>query len=115
MWAFRAVFMRGAVSAAILTLVTGTAAGQSYFRGVNVSQAEWGDPLNPQPGAGNYTYATAPTFDYFAARGLPFIRLIVKWERLQPSLGAALDPTQLQMLQQDIAYAQAASAVVSLE
>jgi len=114
MWAFRAVFMRGAVSAAILTLVTGTAAGQSYFRGVNVSQAEWGDPLNPQPGAGNYTYATAPTFDYFAARGLPFIRLIVKWERLQPSLGAALDPTQLQMLQQDIAYAQAASAVVSL-
>src|ERR1022692_3552874 len=64
-----AVSMRVGAMAALFIIVTGTAAGQ-YFRGVNVSQAEWGDPLNETYGIGNYTYATAPTFNYFAARGL---------------------------------------------
>ncbi len=117
MWAFRAIFIRAA-AAALFASCAGMVTAQSYFRGVNVSQAEWGDPLNENAGFaggdGYYSYATAPTFDYFAARGLPFIRLIVKWERLQPDLTAGLDPTQLQMLQQDIAYAKAAGAVVSI-
>jgi endoglucanase len=99
--------------AALFIIVTGTAAGQ-YFRGVNVSQAEWGDPLNETEVVGNYTYATAPTFDYFAARALPFIRLQVKWERLQPTLNGPLDATQLGYLQQDVAYAKAAGAAVSI-
>ena len=85
-----------------------------YFRGVNVSQAEWGDPLNESYGVGNYTYATAPTFNYFTARGLPFVRLLVKWERLQPTLLGDLDPTQLGYLQQNVADAKAAGAVVSI-
>jgi len=105
--------MQAARIAALFLFVTGTAAGQ-YFRGVNVSQAEWGDPLNEAYGVGNYTYATAPTFNYFAARGLPFIRLQVKWERLQPTLDADLDSTQVGYLQQDIAYAKASGAVVSI-
>jgi endoglucanase len=105
--------MRAGAVAALFIIVTGTAAGQ-YFRGVNVSQAEWGDPLNETYGIGNYTYATAPTFNYFAARALPFIRLVVKWERLQPILGGDLDPTQLGYLQQDVAYAKAAGALVSI-
>ncbi|HXM46188.1 MAG TPA: cellulase family glycosylhydrolase [Bryobacteraceae bacterium] len=107
---------RAAWAAALSIVVTGTAAGQSgqYFRGVNVSQAEWGDPLNETYGIGNYTYATAPTFNYFAARALPFIRLVVKWERLQPTLGGPLDTTQLGYLQQDVADAKAAGAVVSI-
>src|ERR1035441_226351 len=89
-----AVSMRVGAMAALFIIVTGTAAGQ-YFRGVNVSQAEWGDPLNETYGIGNYTYATAPTFNYFAARGLPFIRLVVKWERLQPTLAGDLDSPNL--------------------
>jgi len=97
--------------AALFITVTAPAAGQ-YFRGVNVSQAEWGDPLNETYGVGNYTYASAPTFNYFAARGLPFIRLQVKWERLQPTLGGDLDSTQLGYLQADVADAAAAGAVV---
>jgi len=108
-----AVSIRAAAFAALFISVNGTAAGQ-YFRGVNVSQAEWGDPLSETYGVGNYTYATAPTFDYFAARALPFVRLLVKWERLQPVLGGPLDPTQLGYLQQDVAYAKAAGAVVSI-
>src|ERR1039457_4844718 len=94
-----AVSMRVGAMAALFIIVTGTAAGR-YFRGVNVSQAEWGDPLNETYGIGNYTYATAPTFNYFAARGLPFIRLVVKWERLQPTLAGDSDPTNLGNLKQ---------------
>ncbi len=99
--------------AALFIILAATAAAQ-YFRGVNVSQAEWGDPLNETEMIGNFTYATAPTFNYFAARGLPFIRLQLKWERLQPVLDGPLDANQLADLQQDIAYAKAAGAVVSI-
>src|ERR1700683_279891 len=89
-----AVSMRAA--AALSIIVTGTAAGQSgqYFRGVNVSQAEWGDPWSATYGT-EYSSPSAPTFDYFAARELGFIRLQVQWERLQPVLGGPLDSTQL--------------------
>jgi endoglucanase len=105
--------MRTRSAAFLFITVTSTAAGQ-YFRGVNVSQAEWGDPLNSTYGIGNYTYATPPTFNYFAARGLSFVRLVVKWERLQPTLGGPLDSAQLGYLQNDVAYAKAAGAVVSI-
>ena len=109
----RVTVRAGASAAALFLAVTSPMAGQ-YFRGVNVSQAEWGDPFNPTYGPGYYTYPSAPTFDYFAARGLPFIRLVVKWERLQPVLRGDLDPTQLGYLQQDIAYAKASGALVSI-
>jgi endoglucanase len=108
-----AVSMRAGAIAGLFLIVAGTAAGQ-YFRGVNVSEAEWGDPYNPTYGAGNYAYATAPTFNYFAARGLPFVRLLVKWERLQPTLDGPLDSTQIGYLQQDVAYAKAAGALISI-
>jgi len=99
------------IAAACLSLA-GDAAGQ-YLRGVNVSQAEWGDPISGQYGSG-YSYPTAPTFDYFAARALPFIRLQVQWERLQPVLSGPLDATQLGYLQNDVAYAKAVGALVSI-
>jgi endoglucanase len=78
-----------------------------------VSQAEWGDPWSATYGT-EYSYPSAPTFDYFAARELGFIRLQVQWERLQPVLDGPLDPTQLGYLQQDVAYAKASGALVSI-
>ena len=108
-----AILRQAVLAAALFTLVTSAASAQ-YFRGVNVSQAEWGDPYNSFYGAGNYSYATAPTYNYFAARGLPFIRLQVKWERLQPTLNGALDATQVQYLQQEVAYAKASGALISI-
>lgn len=84
------------------------------MRGVNISQAEWGDPISSTYGFG-YSYPTAPTFNYFAARALGFIRLQVQWERLQPALGGDLDPTNLGYLQNNVAYAKAAGALVSID
>ena len=119
MWLHRAVFPRAAAMAVSFIIITGRAAAQQpapvYMRGVNVSQAEWGDPLDlTDYGPGYYSYATAATFNYFAARGLPFVRLLVKWERLQPTLGGGLDATQLGYLQQDVADAKAAGVLVSI-
>src|ERR1022692_708600 len=107
-----AVSIRAGAIAGLFIIVTGTAAGQ-YFRGVNVSQAEWGDPWSATYGT-EYSYPSAPTFNYFAARALGFIRLQVQWERLQPVLGGPLDPTNLAYLQQDVAYAKASGALVSI-
>ena len=108
--------MQAGAIATLFIMVAGTAAGQ-YLRGVNVSQAEWGSQGDPRTATYNigYSFPTAPTFDYFAARGLGFIRLPVSWERLQPTLGGDLDPTNLGYLQQDVAYAKAAGALVSID
>lgn len=108
----RVIPLRAGSLAALLLTITGTAAGQ-YFRGVNVSQAEWGDPWSASYGT-DYKYPSAPTLNYFASRALGFIRLQVQWERLQPTLGKDLDPTNLAYLQQVIADAKAAGALVSI-
>lgn len=109
-----AVSGQAGLIAALFVFVAGPAAGQ-YLRGVNVSEAEWGDPFDRRDyGPGFYAYATAPTFNYFAARSLPLIRLQVKWERLQPTLDGALDPAQVTYMQQEVAYAKAAGAVVNI-
>lgn len=86
-----------------------------YLRGVNVAGAEFGDGVLPGIYGQHYTYNSEQTFDYFAARSLNFIRLQVRWERLQPVLGGPLDPANLGYLKQDIAWAKAAGAVVSID
>jgi len=106
--------MRRAITsaAAVFAALSGIAQAQ-FMRGVNVSQAEWGDPLTAQYGT-EYSYPTEYTFDYFAARSLGFIRLQVQWERLQPMPGGPLDATNLNYLKQDIAFAKSAGALVSI-
>src|SRR5579862_6693113 len=101
------------ILAALCAGLTSTAAAQ-YLRGVNISQAEWGDPISATYGS-EYSYPSAPTFNYFAARALGFIRLQVQWERLQPALGGPLDSNNLAYLQQNVADAKAAGALVSID
>ncbi len=71
-------------------------------RGVNVAGAEFATPVNEavsgfsnanpgRPGV-DYLYPSQATFDALAARGTGFVRLPVRWERLQPALGEPLDP-----------------------
>jgi len=99
---------------ALVALSVGAAPAQ-YLRGVNLAGAEFGDGVLPGVYGRHYTYNSEQTFDYFAARSLNFIRLQVRWERLQPVLGGPLDPVNLGYLKQDIAWAKAAGAVVSID
>ena len=115
---------RSFFAAAALMAFAGMAQTTTYMRGVNISGAEFGS--NSENGGGaipgffgsTYWYQSAPTFDYFAARGLPFIRLEVLWERLQPTPGgplAAGNPNDnMGYLKQDIAWAKATGAQISI-
>jgi Cellulase (glycosyl hydrolase family 5) len=93
-------------------------------RGVAVTGGSWGDGLHdavPFSSAHRGTYGldyfseTPATFAYLASRGLSLVRLDVKWERLQPTLGAPLDPLELTRLHDTIAAAAAAGLGVVLD
>jgi endoglucanase len=107
--------------ATALTVVSLPAPAQ-YMRGVNVSGAEFGsgneDPTQnsdiPGQYGSTYTYQSPPTFDYFGARGLNFLRVEILWERLQPTLQGPLDPDNLGYLRNDIAWAKAAGSVINI-
>lgn len=62
--------------------------------GVNYSGAEFGVA---QPGTYNrdYTFPLAAELDYFKAKGLTMVRFPFKWERVQVTMGGALDAAYL--------------------
>ena len=107
-------------SAAVVEAHPTTAA---YMRGVNVNGGEFGAPgwsvntstfSNANPGAynTNYRYDSQGTFDYLASRGLKVVRLPFRWERIQPTLGGALNATELQRLTDAVNRAKAAGLQV---
>lgn len=81
----------------------------AYRRGINVVSAVDRSPYqgestssfsNRTPGVYgvDYVYDDQSTFDYLAGRGVTLVRLGVRWERLQPALGAPLDALELARL-----------------
>ena len=86
-----------------------------YFRGVNISGAEFG--MNNLPGKYNtdYTFQSEPTFQYFAARNLNLIRFPLQWERLQPTLQGPLDPSYLGLLKTVVAWARNSGSLLIID
>jgi hypothetical protein len=93
------------------------------MRGINVAGGEF-----PQAGfAANdigvygtgvgqdYSYSTQATYTYLAGRGVKMVRLPLRWERLQPTLNAALDSTELGRLTTAVGYAANAGLTVILD
>ena len=82
--------------------------------GVNLSGAEYGDPVT---GVENYDYVypTTAEIDYFASLGLNTIRIPVAWQRLQPTEDGALDTSQISQLQTLVAYAATKGVTVDLD
>jgi endoglucanase len=58
--------------------------------GVNLAGAEFGSTY-PGTYGSTYTYPTASELTYYAGKGLTLIRMPIRWERIQPTLNAALD------------------------
>lgn len=74
------------------------------LRGINVADANFGSQpsqlTDPETLYGSvWQYDSQATFTYLASRGITLIRLPILWEHLQRSLGAPLDTTLLQHLQ----------------
>lgn len=91
-----------------------------YRRGINVSGAErWEDGSNsnskPGPYGVDYWYPSQETMDYLASRGTKVIRLPFRWERIQPTLGGALNALELTRLKDCVARAANAGLRVILD
>lgn len=94
------------------------------LNGINVNGAEFGTGQfsngtyfsNTNRGiyGTDYTYPSANDWLYLAGRGIQSARLAVRWERLQPTLGAALNTTELERLTTTIFDAEAAGIGVIL-
>ena len=65
------------------------AAPVSYFRGINLFGAWQGGY------GGTDTFATNADLDYYHSKGLDWFRVPLRWEDLQTSLNAPLDPTYI--------------------
>jgi hypothetical protein len=93
------------------------AAFAAAFRGVNLSGAEFTPDAAHLPGVVNtdYMYPTQADYTYIAGRGHKLVRLPIRWERIQPTRGAALDSAQLSMLTTAISRANTAGLKVLVD
>ena len=65
------------------------------YAGVNLSGAEFGEQTLPGTFNSTYTWPTAAEITYYKSKGMNFIRLPFRWERLQHTNHVALDATEL--------------------
>ena len=91
-----------------------------YRRGINLSGAErWEEGINSNSKLGtygvDYWYASQESMDYLASRGTKIIRLPFRWERIQPTLGGALNTFELTQLKNCVARAAKAGLRVILD
>jgi endoglucanase len=95
------------VSASLLfLLMTATSFGQ-YSRGINLAGAEFGENNLPGTFGRDYTFNSETTYRYFGAKNLNLVRLMLRWERLQPVLRGPLDANYLTGVKNNIAWAKA--------
>ena len=82
--------------------------------GVNLAGAESGPSV---PGTINvdYTYPTAAEINYYKSKNFTVIRFPVRWERIQRSLNAIIDPTEMGRVDGVIAAARTAGMKVILD
>lgn len=85
-----------------------------WLAGVSLAGAEFGTNVPGSYGV-DYTYPTTAEVDYFVGKGLGVFRVPFRWERLQPSLSGALDPTELGRLTSLVSYAVGKGAHVVLD
>jgi endoglucanase len=86
-----------------------------HLSGVNIAGAEFNGRKVPGIPNRDYFYPAKATMDYFAAKGMNSIRVPFLWERIQPQLNAALDPAELQRLNDVVRYANAKGLYVILD
>jgi endoglucanase len=85
------------------------------WRGVNLSGAEYNGTALPGRYGYQYFYPSTSAIDYFQAKGMNLVRLPFLWERVQPTLYASLDPTELQRLKDFVAAATAKGVTVLID
>ena len=90
-------------------------AADILYAGVNLSGAEFGMTHLPGTFGTDYTYPTSAEVDYYKSKGMNFIRLPFRWERLQHTNSASLDATELSRMNSFVSYATARGVYVVLD
>lgn len=83
------------------------------FAGINIAGAEFGKI--PGRHTFDYAYPSSATIDYYAGLGFNLIRVPLRWERLQPRLGAALDAEESGRLAAVVRHASAKGQSVIID
>ena len=65
------------------------------YAGVNLSGAEFGQQNLPGTFGTDYTWPTSAEITYYKSKGMNFIRLPFRWERLQHTNSQILNSTEL--------------------
>jgi hypothetical protein len=91
--------------------------GGVYNRGVNMAGGEFSHDADHLPGVygTDYAYDSAVSMANVATRNHKIVRLPIRWERIQPTRGAALNSAELARITQVIADVQAAGMRVVLD
>jgi endoglucanase len=113
----RAVRWVGALALPWLVAAYPGNAGERHveFTGVNLSGGEFPGHATPARYGQDYLYPNEKEIDYFLDAGMNVIRLPFLWERLQPTLGAALDPIEAQRIDAIVAHVTARGAAIVLD
>jgi hypothetical protein len=69
-------------------------AGGDFAYGTTAATGPFSN-LNPPPFPTQYSYPDSTSAAYMAGRGVNFVRYGLRWETLQPTLGAALSATEV--------------------
>lgn len=68
---------------------------QERLTGVNLAGAEFNSKVLPGKVDKDYVYPTREEFEFIAAQGANVVRLPIRWERIQPTLGEPLNEAEL--------------------
>ncbi|WP_428305171.1 cellulase family glycosylhydrolase [Lacipirellula sp.] len=109
-FAFTLLFV---IAAALLPAARSTAA--ISYTGVNLAGADFGEGSLPGTYGTHYIYPNNNEVEYFLDRGMNTFRLPFRWERLQRSLSAPFDATELNRLNAFVNYATSQGGHVVLD
>lgn len=104
-------FSRSLLSSAVITVLLMLAGGKSHadtvdLVGLNLSGAGFAGQILPGINGTNYIFPTEAYFKQWSERGVRLIRFPILWERVQPTLGAALDPNYSALIDRTFGYAE---------
>ncbi|MDT3719488.1 DUF4214 domain-containing protein [Pseudomonas oryzihabitans] len=77
-----------------------------HLLGLNLSGAAFAPQVLPGINGTHYIFPVEAHFKQWSDRGVKLIRFPILWERLQPTLGNALDPTYSALIDRTFAYAE---------
>eukprot|EP00727_Mastigamoeba_balamuthi_P002764 m51a1_g12485 putative endoglucanase (132) ;mRNA; r:85-529 len=100
----------------VLAFAAACAAAPLQLTGVSLAGAEFNEGAMPGTYNTDYGYPTTAEVDFFVSnKGMNFIRIPFRWDRLQRTLGADFDQEELSRLTTLVNYATGKGAHVLLD